>query len=77
MFRRRATALLWIAVFDHLYGLRLLIRTGTFARYAGASQTALLTWILRPAPIPSRDLTLIRTGAGAVSLAAVADNLRG
>ena len=37
-FRRRAIALLWIAVFAHLYGLRLLIRTETFRFYAGMSQ---------------------------------------
>ena len=147
--RARATPLLWIAVFAHLYGLRLLIRTATFGFYAGvseagwqyaeaaltytvpipivlfaramfpaakrfwtggavglvlfatgaiaadlilrtpASATALnnviaiaffagvLIWILRPPPLPSRELTLMRIGALAVSLSAVADNLRG
>ena len=149
MFRRRATPLLWIAMFAHLYGLRLLIRTGTFGVYAGVSQpgweyaeaaitymvpipivlfaramfpvtrqfwtwgaaglaifaigaiaadlvrqepasatavnnviaiaffVGVLAWIVRPPPMPSRELTLIRIGALAVSLAAVADNLRG
>ena len=149
MFRRRAIPLFWMAVFAHLYGLRLLIRTATFGLYTGASQSGwdyaeaaitylvpisivlfaramfpaakrfwtwgamglglfatgaiaadlmrhqpasamvlnnviaigffggLLAWILRPAPMPSRELTVIRIGALAVSLSAVADNLRG
>jgi sigma-B regulation protein RsbU (phosphoserine phosphatase) len=149
MFRRHAMPLLWMAVFAHLYGLRLLIRTETFRLYAGASMagwdyveaaitylvpipivlfaramfpaskrfwtwgaagltafaagavaadailsqpgsamapnnliaiaffTGLLVWVFRPAPAPSRELTLVRIGALAVSLSAVADNLRG
>ena len=147
--RARATPLLWIAVFAHLYGLRLLIRAATFRFYVGvsdagwdyaeaaltytmpvpivlfaramfpatkpfwtwgavglvlyatgaiaadliyrepASATTLnnaiaiaffagvLAWILRPPPMPSRELALVRIGALAVSLSAVADNLRG
>lgn len=149
VFRRRATPLLWIAVFAHLYGLRLLIRTDTIRFYVETSELAwayaeaaitysvpipivlfarsmfptwrrfwtrgavgltafavyaitsdailqepfsassannliaiaffvgVLVWILRPRPAHSWELQAMRVGAVAVSLSAVADNLRG
>jgi sigma-B regulation protein RsbU (phosphoserine phosphatase) len=147
--RQRAAPLLWLAAFSHLYGLRLLIRTGTFRLYLdvpraawdftdaamtyavpipilffaraafpawrrfwtvgasgltvfavyGIASDAMLDrpfsveaannviaiaffigvvgWIFRPGLTPSRELRTIRAGALAVSLTAVADNLRG
>ena len=149
MLGRRATPLLAIAVFAHLYGVRLLIRTETFrfytemplatwdyadaaitytvpipivlfarsvfptwrrfwtigavgltafAAYAISADAMLgrpftaaaannliaiaffvgvLAWILRPGLAPSHDVRVVRFGAAAVSLSAVADNLRG
>ena len=41
MLGRRAAPLLWLAVFAHLYGVRLLIRTDTFRFYADTSPA---TW---------------------------------
>ena len=149
MLGRRAAPLLGIAVFAHLYGVRLLIRTDTFrfyadtppatwdyaeaaitymvpipivlfarsifptwrrfwtigavgltafAAYAITSDAILrepfsaaaannliaiaffvgvLAWILRPGLAPSHDVRAMRVGVAAVSLSAVADNLRG